>query len=404
MRILHRSCFTLGLLLGLAAAARAVTVEQIPNPRPAGWAVDLTGTLPAETLAELNRLGDDVKARTGAELAVVVVGSTDGAESHGFATRLFNTWGIGERGKDNGLLVFAALDDHNVEIVLGDGLSHGEGSAVSGLVIQEEMIPRFRAGDPAGAILAGARACVRRILDITPAGAASVSPAPLPLAVPSEPAPPASIPSEPLVSGEPPARERSLSFPKLLFGGLLGSLLLVIGLVLMVRTPRCPRCKEKMKMLEEAADDAYLEKSEQVEERIGSVDHQVWVCLACGERVKRRSFRFFSGYEKCPECSARTLRSTSTTVEEATYTHGGLVQVDQRCANCAYSNSYTSSTPMLQRPTYDDDDRRSSSAASLLSSSSSSAHSGGSSSSSSSSSGSDFGGGHSSGGGASGKW
>ena len=147
-----------------------------------------------------------------------------------------------------------------------------------------------------------------------------------------------------------------------------------------------------MTKLDEAADDAFLEKSEQVEERVGSVDHQIWVCPVCGERKRRRFPRLASGYTKCPQCSARTLRSTCATVKEATYSHGGLEQIDEHCFNCPYSRSYTRSTPMLQRPSYDDD--RSSHSSPFTSSSSS--HS--------SSSGSGFGGGHSSGGGASGRW
>ena len=117
MRARHGSRFVLGLLLGLAtctarATAVELTVEEIPTPRPAGWAVDLTNTLPPERLAELNQLGDQIKEKTGAEMAVVVVSSTNGVDAHEFATRLFNTWEIGERGKGNGLLVFAALADH----------------------------------------------------------------------------------------------------------------------------------------------------------------------------------------------------------------------------------------------------------------------------------------------------
>src|SRR5262245_14001321 len=113
-----RSCLALTiLLLALAgSAARAVTVEQIPTPRPTGWAVDMTNTLSPERLAELNRLGEEVKTKAGTELAIVVVGSTDGADSHDFATRLFNAWGIGNQTSNNGILVFAALNDHHAEI------------------------------------------------------------------------------------------------------------------------------------------------------------------------------------------------------------------------------------------------------------------------------------------------
>jgi uncharacterized protein len=181
------------LLLLLAAAARATTVEEVPSPRPAGWAVDRTGRIPPETLRRLDRLGDAVKARRGAELAVAVVGSTDGVAPRAFATRLFNRWGIGDRRRNDGLLVFAALDDHRVQIVLGDGLSGDANRRASEEIVAQEMVPRFRAGDPAGALRAGALACARRILDAAPApesgdaanlSAAAVAPEPAPFSAP----------------------------------------------------------------------------------------------------------------------------------------------------------------------------------------------------------------------------
>lgn len=167
--LVHRSVILLWIALSLTAdVVGAVTVGQIPNPRPGSWAVDLTGTLPAGTLAELNRLGDDVKARTGAELVVVVVGSTDGIKPRDFALRLSNSWGIGERDKDNGLLVFAALNDRKVEILLGDGVDSNANIRESKAIVQGVMLPQFRRGDPAGAVLQGAQACARRILDAGP--------------------------------------------------------------------------------------------------------------------------------------------------------------------------------------------------------------------------------------------
>ncbi|PYQ60772.1 MAG: hypothetical protein DMF53_16435, partial [Acidobacteria bacterium] len=91
------------LVVSAAAMAGAATLEQIPSPRPTAWVTDLTGTLPLQTVAELNRVGDQVKAQTGVEMAVVVVGAADGAPARDFAARLFKAWGIGERGR--GLLV-----------------------------------------------------------------------------------------------------------------------------------------------------------------------------------------------------------------------------------------------------------------------------------------------------------
>jgi uncharacterized protein len=422
MRASHRPCLVLSPLpallvlglLGAAPPARAVTIEQIPSPRPTGWAIDLTGTLSPENLAEINRLGNEAQSRTGAELAVVVVSSTDGVDSHAFATRLFNTWGIGQTGKNNGLLVFAALADHKAEIILGNGLDITQNRAASKGVMREVILPRFRAGDPSGAIVQGALGCARRILDVSlpvteaqaapsdmavgtaaPATAAATSP------VDTPPIPPRQNPVPTPDSFAGSSEEGGDGWRWIWMGGGLGALLLVYGLFLL-RAPRCPRCKEKMRQLDEAADDVYLEPAEKVEERIGSVDYQIWLCPACGEHTKRQGSRFFSRYQTCPECRARTLGSTSTTVETATTYRCGQIEIHEACENCSYQNTYTRTTPMLEdRTTYTSSVAATAATSAALYSASSSSSSDTSSSSSSSSG---FSGGDSSGGGASGSW
>lgn len=404
------------VLTGLPA--RAVTVEEIPSPRPTGWTVDLTGTLPRATKAELDRLGDEVKAKTGAELAIVVVDTTGRVEPREFATRLFNHWGIGERDKNNGLLVFAALDDRAAEIILGDGIDSDAQVRASDEIMQGVMVPRFRQGDPAGAILQGATACASRILEVSPA--APAAPADPRGAKPSPgtaqaPAPPRPLKTEPPVVSPTPSPQPPPSFGEMVLGCFLLLAIgfsVIAGLVgvvwLMVRPKRCPRCKTKMVLLSEAQDDAHLQPSERAEEAVGSVDYKVWLCPSCGE-VKKKVRGRLSSYTPCPSCSARTLQSVSRTIQAADYDNGGLVQVDESCAHCAHRRSYTYATPVLRRPTPTRTVLSTSSRPSFFSSSSSSSRSSSSSSGSgfgggrsSSSGGSGFGGGRSSGGSSSG--
>ena len=172
-----RSIVLILLLLG-AVPVHPVTIEEIPTPRPAGWSVDRTGRIPPATLQEIDRLGDEVKAKTGAELAVVVVGSLHGVPSRVFAVRLFNTWGIGDPARNNGVLVFAALDDHKAEVVLGSGIDNEQTRRTSDEIMQSEMVPRFRAGDPAAAVLLGAKEHARRILGVEMTAAPAPSSAP----------------------------------------------------------------------------------------------------------------------------------------------------------------------------------------------------------------------------------
>jgi len=161
-----RSLSTAFLLLAalVITGIGAATLEQIPSPRPMGWVTDLTGTLPLQTVTELNRVGDHVQAETGAEMAVVVIGSTDGAPARDLASRLLTTWEIGDPRKGNGLLLLVAVNDGTTEIALGEGIRNASRLWESQAVLRMEMAPRFRLGDPAGAVLHGAAACAKRLL------------------------------------------------------------------------------------------------------------------------------------------------------------------------------------------------------------------------------------------------
>ncbi|MEA2604927.1 MAG: uncharacterized protein QOF89_5919 [Acidobacteriota bacterium] len=199
MRAVRRLLSSLLVLGALASPAWALTSAQIPSPRPEGWVTDLTGTLPLHTVAELNRLGDQLESETGAGMAVVVVGSTDGAPVRDLAARLFAAWGIGWNGK--GLLLFVSVTEGTAEIVLGDSLRDPVRLRESAAVVQGEMAPRFRSGDAAGAILQGAAACARRLLGADGA-TASVADLQVSAARPtSPPAPPAPASGTGLLTG-----------------------------------------------------------------------------------------------------------------------------------------------------------------------------------------------------------
>lgn len=394
--------FSLVLLLLLAALpASAVSVDAVPNPRPGGWVVDMVGVLTAEDVRALEQLGNDVQSQIGAQLAVAVVGSTDGVPHRQFATELANRWGLGDPEKDNGVLVFAALDDRAAEITLGEGSDDAAQTAIALDVMNGEMVPLFRAGDPAGAIFAGALGCARRILGATP----SIGGRPAAAAVPQTAAPAAALPSYALpqdASSAPGCAGGALFFGMLaLLGG--GGIATIVGArrAYRRRPRRCEKCSVEMVRLEEAEDDAHLSSGEQLEERLGSVDYDVWLCLTCSRVEKLRYGAFFTSYASCPRCGARTVSSTSFTESEASESSEGSVRVEESCQHCDHRNSYTRSIPRLERrTTFSSAGSLTSSSASLYSSSSS-----GRSSSSSSSGGSGGGGGgHSAGSGASGRW
>ena len=81
------------------------------------------------------------------------------------------------------------------------------------------------------------------------------------------------------------------------------------------RRRRCPACQTRMVRLAEAEDDALLAEGQQAEERVASVDYDVWKCGACSHHFTLRYPKWFSGYAECPQCHNRTKSSTETVIE-----------------------------------------------------------------------------------------
>ena len=106
--------------------------------------------------------------------------------------------------------------------------------------------------------------------------------------------------------------------------------------------------------------DAHLAGAEKAEEGVGSVDYDVWVCR-CGQTQKVRYGALFTPYKTCKGCQAKTLKVDTTTLVSATTSSEGRARVDERCANCSYSNTYERSIPRVRESSSSSSSRGSSS-------------------------------------------
>ncbi len=308
-------------MLGLASTSWARPSQSLSDPRPRGWVLDTTGTLSAAARDRLEEIASTVRSSGRGEVMVVVTDSVDGEVPRTYATRLFNAWKIGSAQKNDGVLVFAALSDRKSEIVLGNGVSSSAQVKESESIMQGAMLPHFKDNDPNGAMVAGAEGCAARILGVTLQSSAGMA-------------------------NEGGWLDDNLGLTLFGGGGLLCGLL-VFGRVAMRRRPRkCSRCGAAMARLGEVEDDAHLTSGEQVEEKVGSVDYDVWWCT-CGATEKLRYGAIFTRYAKCARCQAKTTTKVTTTVQHATEHSEGLARVDEDCVHCGYHNSYSRSIPRV---------------------------------------------------------
>lgn len=125
--------------------------------------VDTTGTIDAATRQQLEAQALALQQRKGSQLQVLVVPTTMPEDIAQYAVRAFDQWKVGRKGVDDGVLLVVAKDDRRVRIEVGYGLEGAIPDATSARVIQEYLVPKFRAGDYAGGITDASGALVKLI-------------------------------------------------------------------------------------------------------------------------------------------------------------------------------------------------------------------------------------------------
>jgi uncharacterized protein len=123
-----------------------IAAEPIASLHATNYVNDFAGVLDAATQARLNDLCQQVDQKAHAQIAVVTVKSVDGQDVVTYAVALYQKWGIGSKGKDRGVLILLATQDHKYWTTVGYGL---EGVLPDGKVggFGREMVPILRTGN-----------------------------------------------------------------------------------------------------------------------------------------------------------------------------------------------------------------------------------------------------------------
>jgi uncharacterized protein len=173
----------LGVMRVVASAALAVlgaVALQAALPQPSGRYInDWAAVLSPEAEQHLDSLVREVEKQTGAEIAVVTTRTLDGLEVEPYTTALFNAWGIGKKGSDNGVLVLVAPEQRQMRIEVGYGLEGVLPDGLAGAIMRANFLPAFRQDQYERGIVEGVgrvAAVVRRNQVLTPAQRASFDP------------------------------------------------------------------------------------------------------------------------------------------------------------------------------------------------------------------------------------
>ena len=279
--------------------------------------------------AKLRELRDEA----GIAFTVVTIGSLSDYGHVGaiepFATGLFNTWGIGDAQRNDGVMMLVAVSDRVMRIEVGSGYGRSKDAPMKE-IIDERILPLFRQDDYAAGIDRGVDYVIH---DLT-----------------------GSWPGEFDAGGADRLWNRVKSGAGSVVETLGNWLLLLLapvgvaGAFLLRKAHRnrpriCPNDGTKMERLDEFSEDRHLSKGQILEETLKSVDHDVWVCPRCDHVTVESYMSWFSSYGACHVCKFKTLHGDSTVLQAATTSSTGTRRIDYHCQHCDNRYSETKIIP-----------------------------------------------------------
>lgn len=359
--MMRKLVFILLLLIPFFLGAEKLAVSQVFNPKLKGddsYVSDVKKVLSSESVAELNRICVSLEDELGVEIAIVIVPGIEGDDEYDFAYELFNTWRIGKEGKNNGLLWLYVVDIRAMKFETGYGLEGLLPDAYLNSLLDEDIFPLMREGRVDEAFLLGLSDIESRLTTDA-------------------------------------AREELLlntESPRVVFGNLLtlyltfAFLLLIFLAVLFYKRTQnlrgennvvyyrindlvvgtkvlafvfplpilffywyaskfhrslrkkpmnCDCCGGSMRLLSEAEEDEYLNFKQQAEERVKSIDYDVWKCNVCDNYKVLPYEKMTTKYQVCPQCGAKTYSLVrDRIVTPATTLTMGRGEKVHECANC----------------------------------------------------------------------
>jgi uncharacterized protein len=341
---------------------------------------DFANLLSADQIDRLESLIDDVERKTTAEIAVVTVNSLDGMTVDEYGYELFNAWHIGQKDLNNGVLLVVAPNERRMRIEVGYGLEPLLTDSRCGEIRDNQLLPRFREGNFPAGIEAGTQAIADALLADPAAARGDPNSGPQLARHQREQAKYATYGVAGLalvliITSVVVASQRNYSLTAFLFFTAAGALLIGVAAYFTWRVPQgdqplawlggatlasagawlsnlkrfrrfgprgCSKCGTHLELLSEQDDDPKLSEVQRLEEKIGSVDYDVWFCPACLHNDTERYVKFFSGYGDCPKCQARTFKEgPQKTIQYPTTSSTGTARIDGRCVSCNHKSSRT---------------------------------------------------------------
>ena len=367
-RGLRRLLLTLVLTIVGLAGAVAQPPDEIRNPNLGNvgyFVADPYDQLSHATEEHINQQLKSLRKATTCELAVAIIHTTGDLSIEEYSNRLFNRWGLGRADKNNGVLLVVATDDRTVRIEVGAGAEGALPDITVGKILRNSIVPALKDGNLNQAV-AGGVDMIAEVL-VQPEVAAELRSSHTDGAIDKVRA----IDSNTIwnflgitaicvlifalvmmlidlfrIRGVHNYTKAMILRPHLTTywwcAGLSFGLALPIAIVmwLVYRRARtvpmkCGNCGATMRKLDEESDNAYLTPSQDFEERLGTVDYDVWLCPECGSVERFPYVEHQLKYRSCPHCHTVAMRlSMDREVQPATTHREGHGERVYTCEFC----------------------------------------------------------------------
>jgi uncharacterized protein len=141
------------LLLGTVwAFAQEVPDKDLPSKPTNTLVNDYTNSLSPNDKMQLEQKLDNYNDSTSTGISIVLIHSLGDYDIDSYGTALGRKWGLGQKGKNNGILILAAMDDHKVAIQVGYGLEGSVPDAIAKQIVDQDITPHFKQGDYYGGL------------------------------------------------------------------------------------------------------------------------------------------------------------------------------------------------------------------------------------------------------------
>ncbi len=134
------------LVIALIGFLPLSSFAAIPVPALSGRVNDYGAMISAPVRAELEARLQQFEAAESTQIVILTVPSLEGEPGENFSIRVAETWKIGHKGSDNGVLLIVSRDDHKVRIEVGYGLEGSLTDLLAGRIVADEIVPAFKTG------------------------------------------------------------------------------------------------------------------------------------------------------------------------------------------------------------------------------------------------------------------